>query len=66
MYKKIINDIVWWIPFKKLRNNVRIILNYFLEKTAKLDCYLGLLEFKETIEAGGGGYTSKDKWDKTI
>ena len=55
MYKKIINDIVWWIPFKKLRNNVRIILNYFLEKTAKLDCYLGLLEFKETIEAGGGG-----------
>lgn len=24
--EKIINDIVWWIPFKKLRNNIRNIL----------------------------------------
>lgn len=66
MYKKIIDEIVWWIPFKKLRNNVKILLNYFLEKTAKVDCYLGLLEFKETTEAWGGGYVSKVKWGKTI
>ena len=26
--EKIINDIVWWIPFKKLRNNVRNYLIY--------------------------------------
>ncbi|WP_300368164.1 hypothetical protein [Brachyspira sp.] len=31
MNKKIIDDIVWWIPFKKLRNAVRELLLYNLE-----------------------------------
>lgn len=31
MDKKIIDEIVWWIPFKKLRNNIRIYLNNKLD-----------------------------------
>ena len=26
--EKLVNNIVWWIPFKKLRNNIRTYLNY--------------------------------------
>ena len=29
MNEKIINDIVWWIPIKKLRNNIR---NYLINR----------------------------------
>ncbi|MEI0529225.1 hypothetical protein R4J00_11355 [Brachyspira intermedia] len=31
MNKKMIDDIVWYIPFKKLRNAVREYLNYKLQ-----------------------------------
>ncbi len=31
MDKKIIDNIVWWIPIKKLRNNIRELLLYFVE-----------------------------------
>ena len=33
--EKIINDIVWWIPFKKLRNNIRKLLTYFVLENTK-------------------------------
>ena len=33
--EKIINDIVWWIPFKKLRNNTRNLLLYIIKKIEK-------------------------------
>lgn len=32
---KTINDIVWWIPFKKLRNQVRKLLIYYIEQPIK-------------------------------
>ncbi|MDA0061855.1 FkbM family methyltransferase [Brachyspira hyodysenteriae] len=31
MNRKVIDEIVWWIPFKKLRNNIRIYLNNKLD-----------------------------------
>ena len=34
---KIINDVVWWIPFKKLRNNVRGIIFYLIDKLYSLE-----------------------------
>ena len=34
---KIINDLVWWIPFKKLRNNVRGIIFYLIDKLYSLE-----------------------------
>ncbi|WP_157148147.1 hypothetical protein [Brachyspira pilosicoli] len=40
---KMINDIVWWIPFKNKRNNLRnllnnnIIINYLKKKFLKLE-----------------------------
>ena len=34
---KMINDIVWWIPFKKLRNNIRGIIVYLLDKLYSLE-----------------------------
>ena len=36
MNEKVINDIVWWIPFKKLRNSVRELL-YLLNRLNQLD-----------------------------
>lgn len=39
MDKKIIDNIVWYIPFKKLRNSVRELLLYFYNKS-KSDNYL--------------------------
>ncbi|ANN64797.1 hypothetical protein BHYOB78_00860 [Brachyspira hyodysenteriae ATCC 27164] len=30
------DEIVWWIPFKKLRNNIRIYLNYLIDKDNKI------------------------------
>ena len=31
MHKKLIDEIVWWIPFKKLRNSIRELLLYNIE-----------------------------------
>ncbi|WP_155800030.1 hypothetical protein [Brachyspira hampsonii] len=31
MNTKIIDDIVWWIPFKKLRHSVRELILYFID-----------------------------------
>ncbi|MCZ9888094.1 hypothetical protein OFS07_04970 [Brachyspira hyodysenteriae] len=36
MNRKVIDEIVWWIPFKKLRNNIRIYLNYLIDKDNKI------------------------------
>lgn len=37
MYSKVIDKIVWWIPFKNLRNLIRVILINILEINGKID-----------------------------
>ena len=44
--EKIINDIVWWIPFRNLRNNVRNLLIDNIEKYKLYDNKLNNLENK--------------------
>ena len=44
--KKAINDLVWFIPFKRFRNSIRVLLHYFFNKLDKLDKLdkLGILD----------------------
>ena len=41
MIKKIIDDIVWWIPIKKLRNQIR---NLLLDLCSKIEAFNEYIE----------------------
>lgn len=66
MNHKIVNKIVWFIPFKNLRNNIRFFL-YSLETNVRLPILMtenerelfvkSISESKEYLEFGSGGST---------
>lgn len=64
---KVVNDIVWWIPFRKLRNSVRDYLINFVSPISEFDAYVFGVnrymidypeEFKKNIEEFKNGLDS--------